>query len=96
MIIRGRNLQQILEDEPSDIVTNIGTIMPDGSIVAGSAPASEVVLIGKRARELQEVLARANSSMGQLIEAEQLCMEIHRASCSILAWIAREEKKHEC
>jgi hypothetical protein len=59
-------------------------------------PASEVVLIGKRARELQDILARANSSKEQLIESERLCMEIHKASCSILAWIAREEKKHEC
>jgi hypothetical protein len=36
MIIRGRTLQQILEDEPSDIVTNTGTIRPNGT------PASEV------------------------------------------------------
>lgn len=58
-------------------------------------PASEVVIIGQRARELQAVLAEANSTKEQLIESERLCMDIHKACCSILAWIAREEKKHE-
>jgi hypothetical protein len=53
------------------------------------------VLIGKRARELQDILAQASSTKEQLIESERLCMDIHKASCSILAWIAREEKKHE-
>ena len=89
MIIRGRNLQQILEDEASDIVTNIDTVRPNGT------PASEIVLMNKLSRDLQEVLARASSSKQQLIEAERLCLEIHKASCSVLSWIAKEERKHE-
>jgi len=51
--------------------------------------------MNKLSRDLQEVLARASSSKQQLIEAERLCLEIHKASCSVLSWIAKEERKHE-
>lgn len=62
---------------------------------SGGTPATEVVVIGTTARQLQYVLSDAKTSKAQLIEAERLCMEIHKASCAVLAWIAKEEKHHE-
>jgi len=57
-------------------------------------PGLEVVWIGGKARELQQILADAKVTKDQLIQAEQTCLEIHKATCAILTWIAKEEKKH--
>lgn len=58
-------------------------------------PAAEIVLLGQKARALQDTLAKANASQAELIQAENLCVEMHKALCSIMVWIAKEEKKHE-
>ena len=58
-------------------------------------PAAEIVLLGQKARALQDTLAKANASQAELIQAEALCVEMHKALCSIMVWIAKEEKKHE-
>ena len=59
-------------------------------------PAAEIVLRGQKARALQDTLAKANANQTELIQAENLCVEMHKALCSIMVWIAKEEKKHEC
>lgn len=56
-------------------------------------PGLEVVWIGGKARELQEILADAKVTLAQLDEADAACLEIHKAVCSILAWIEKERSK---
>lgn len=51
----------------------------------------DIVTINQSARLLQEALAKANPSQGQLDAAEALCIKIHRSTCAILAWA--EKKK---
>lgn len=56
-------------------------------------PAEEIVLLGQRSRELQDTLASSNLTLGELILAEKQCVDIHKAVCSVLVWIAREEMR---
>lgn len=56
-------------------------------------PGLEVVWIGGKARELQEILADAKVTIEQLDKADAACLEIHKAVCSILAWIEKERSK---
>lgn len=93
MIIRGRTLEQILA-EPEAVEAlqpdNINTVTVAPKRYNGGTPGLEVVWIGGRARELQEILADARSTPEQLNKAEETCVEIHTAVCTILGWIEQE------
>lgn len=93
MIIRGRTLEQILTKLEA---SNIDAVTVAPKRYNGGTPGLEVVWIGAKARELQSILADARVTKDQLLKAEQTCLEIHKALCSIMVWIAKEEKKHEC
>lgn len=56
-------------------------------------PGLEVVWIGGKARDLQEILADAKVTPAQLDKAEAACVEIHKATCTILGWIEKERSK---
>lgn len=90
MIIRGRTLEQILAEPEA---SNIDAVTVAPKRYNGGTPGLEVVWIGGRARELQEILASAKSTPEQLNKAEETCVEIHTAVCTILSWIEQERKK---
>ena len=56
-------------------------------------PGLEVVWIGGKARELQDILADAKVTTEQLDKAEAACIEVHKATCTILGWIENERSK---
>lgn len=61
-------------------------------LINDGTPGLEVVWIGGKARQLQEILADAKVTTEQLDKAEAACIEVHKATCTILAWVEQERK----
>lgn len=59
----------------------------------GGTPAHEIVLINQHARALQEEIAQTARVNQDLDAIEAKCFEIHKAVCTVLAWIDKERNR---